>query len=193
MNKNPPKIDPNKPKIISNDSVPNEVKIIRNILKEMDIEDYDQNIIPQLLDFSYNYTSEILNLSKNFSRHRTNNSSYPPESVNSTVTRNKLNDPNINLADVQLACRTIYDIEERKSVSKPNNFRMAEYAKSVNSKGLTKIGNNERLPLPADKYCVYNSTYERRDLDQVASEVERSKRSRMEEIEDVMKWSSNQN
>ena len=163
MSKPPQKPTPTqeKPKIYDN-SLPNEVKIIRHLLKEMDINDYDPQVIPQLLDFAYNYIAEILEKSKDLSEHAGHHE--------------------IELSDVKLGCSMQYRSEERKNTKLPSNFKLAEYARKINEKPLKKeisqnlgLGNKENSKLPVDRYCVHFPTYERKDVDEVVRIVEERK------------------
>ena len=41
-------------------SIPEEAKVMKQILAELDITDYEPQVIAQMLDFSYEYLTEIL-------------------------------------------------------------------------------------------------------------------------------------
>lgn len=155
MSKNKQHNLPNQlPPQIKEDSLPLEAKIVRNLLKEMDIHDYEPHVITQILDFAYNYTADILTTSQQLSAHA--------------------NHSKIELSDVKLACDIKFQQEERKNVKLPSNFKLNEYAKNINSKNLKPVINNNKLP--ADRYCVHTANYEKRDIKEVSKYVEEGKK-----------------
>ena len=86
------------------ESVPEEVKVMKQILQEMDVHDYDPCVIEQMLDFSYTYLTEILEDAKAFSEHADRNE--------------------IELEDVKLAVKMDYDKNKRNAANLPSRHEI---------------------------------------------------------------------
>merc|ERR1712110_819478 len=120
------------------ESLPDEVKVMKQILHEMDVKDYEPCVIEQMLDFSFTYLTEVLGDAKVFSEHAGRDV--------------------VALDDVKLAVKMEHDKNKRNAASLPSRNSLVRISREKNSTPIEPKPIQQKLP--ADRFCMHQSNFE---------------------------------
>ncbi|XP_058057986.1 transcription initiation factor TFIID subunit 9 [Anopheles bellator] len=123
--------------------VPKDAQVVKSILKELGVQDYEPRVINQLLEFTYRYVTCILDDAKIYANHA----------------RKKV----IELDDVKLATQMILD---KAFTGPPPRDILLEIARNRNATPLPLIKTHCGLRLPPDRYCLSACNYKLRAAQQ---------------------------
>uniref|UniRef100_A0A1L8DFQ9 Putative transcription initiation factor iid n=1 Tax=Nyssomyia neivai TaxID=330878 RepID=A0A1L8DFQ9_9DIPT len=115
---------------------PKDAQIIKSILKELGVTDYEPRVINQLLEFTYRYVTCILDDAKMYANHA----------------KKKF----IDAEDVKLASQMVLD---KTFTSPPPRDVLLDLARSKNTAPLPLIKPHCGLRLPPDRYCLSACNY----------------------------------
>ncbi|KAF6033810.1 TAF9B [Bugula neritina] len=121
-------------------TVPHEVQVIQAVLKDMGVTDYEPAVVNQLLDFTYRYTTDILDDAKAFSAHAGKKS--------------------IDVEDTKLAVQLKLD---KSYTNPPPRELLLDVATHRNSQSLPLIKPYTGPKLPPDRYCLSAMNYQLRN------------------------------
>ncbi|KAH0553915.1 transcription initiation factor TFIID subunit 9-like [Cotesia glomerata] len=116
--------------------VPKDAQVIMSIIKDMGIEQYEQKVINQLLEFTYRYITCTLDDSRIYASHA----------------KKKF----IDLDDVRLAVKMQL---EKTFTNPPPRDVLLEVARAKNNIALPFVKPNNGLRLPPDRYCLIAANY----------------------------------
>ncbi|CAF0923182.1 unnamed protein product [Brachionus calyciflorus] len=102
------------------------------VLKDMGIEDFEHRVISQLLEFSYRYTTNLLDEAKAFSTHAGKKT--------------------IDSEDIKMAIRSKVDFS---FTSTPPRDLIMEISKTKNKNPLPPIKDHSGIRLPPDRFCLH--------------------------------------
>lgn len=117
-------------------NMPKDAQIMASMLRDMGVAEWEPRVINQLLEFSYNYVTTILDEAKMLSTHA----------------RKK----NIDVEDVQLAVQMYTD---KNVTCPPHRDLLLEVARSKNASTLPVPKPNSGLRLPPDRFCLNACNY----------------------------------
>ncbi|XP_067944314.1 transcription initiation factor TFIID subunit 9-like [Watersipora subatra] len=117
--------------------VPRDVLVIQSILKDAGVTDYEPAVIPQLLDFTYRYVTDILDDAKAFSSHAGKKS--------------------LDVEDTKLAVQLKLD---KSYTNPPPRELLLDIASHRNSQSLPVIKPYTGPKLPPDRYCLSSMNYQ---------------------------------
>jgi len=120
--------------------LPTDELAMRAILKDMGVTEYEPRVVQQMLEFSYRYTTEVLEEAKLYSNHA----------------RKK----QIDLDDVKLA---VTNRGDRTGRMPPRIDLLQEMTKSKNSAPLPAIKSFSGPRIPPDRYCLTGVTFKVKD------------------------------
>ncbi|CAK9298043.1 unnamed protein product [Gordionus sp. m RMFG-2023] len=123
------------------ENIPKDAITIKNMLKELGVYEYQPSLINILLDFTYKYTTDVLEDAKVYSNHA--------------------NKRNIDIEDVKLSFNDRTKNQDKRVVA--NNI-LIDAAKSKNSNPLPLIKEHIGLNLPPDRYCLLAPNYKMKSL-----------------------------
>merc|ERR1711879_929707 len=101
---------------ITHHAIPDEARVMKQILEELGITDYDPQVVTQMLDFSYGYLTEVLSDSQAFAKHRDCGA--------------------IDIEDVKLATKNKQERSKRGSSLLPSRSTVSKVASKRNEKPL---------------------------------------------------------
>lgn len=106
------------------------------VLKDMGIEDFEPRVISQLLEFSYRYTTTLLDDAKAFSTHAGKKS--------------------IDSEDIKMAIRSKVDFS---FTTTPPRDLLIELSKNKNKNPLPPIKDHSGIRLPPDRFCLHAQNF----------------------------------
>lgn len=121
---------------LASKAMPKDAHVMASILSDMGISEWEPRVINQLLEFSYNYVTSVLEDAKMLSGHA----------------RKK----NIDVEDVRLAVQMY---SEQNVTSPPPRDVLLEVARTKNSSSLPIPKPNCGLRLPPDRFCLSSCNY----------------------------------
>jgi transcription initiation factor TFIID subunit 9B len=131
---------------IKHNVIPDEHRVMKTLLEELGVSDYDPQVVTQMLDFSYSYLTDILSDSQSFSKHAGRSA--------------------IDIEDVKLATKYKHERSKRGSAILPDRSKVAKFAKNRNEKKLDQA-KSENNKLPAPRFCYNKENFKMVDLDPV--------------------------
>lgn len=138
--------------------VPRDVRLLHLIFATQGIQNYQDHVPLQLMDFAHRYTTAILKDAITYGDHAKN--------VNGgTASSNAVNTDDIRLA---IAAKTNYQFKPT-----PTKELMLELAYERNSKSLPPVIPKWGLNLPPEKYCLTAKDWD--SLEEETSEAKRRK------------------
>lgn len=141
--------------------VPRDVRLLHLIFATQGIQNYQDHVPLQLMDFAHRYTTTVLKDAVTYSDHS--------RSVNGgSGSTNTVNTDDIRLA---IAAKTNYQFKPT-----PPKELMLELAHERNSKPLPPVIPKWGLNLPPEKYCLTARDWD--DLEEEQAELEGRKRQR---------------
>ncbi|CAK7895089.1 transcription initiation factor TFIID subunit 9 [[Candida] anglica] len=143
--------------------VPRDVRLLHLIFATQGIQNYQDHVPLQLMDFAHRYTTGVLKDALTYNDHSKSTSSGISSSSNSTV-----NTDDIRLA---IAARTNYQFKPT-----PPKELLLELAQERNSKPLPPVIPKWGLNLPPEKYCLTGKDWDSiddEDKDNVNSKKQR--------------------
>jgi len=117
-------------------AMPKDAQVMGSILRDMGICEWEPRVINQLLEFSYNYVTCVLDDAKQFSNHALKKS--------------------IDVEDVRLAVQMF---TEKNVTTPPSRDTLLEVARSKNISTLPIPRPNSGLRLPPDRFCLTACNY----------------------------------
>lgn len=120
----------------ANKSLPKDAQVMASMLRDMGITEWEPRVINQLMEFSYNYVTTVLEDAKLLSGHA----------------RKKT----IDVDDVRLAVQMYAD---QKVTSPPSRDLLQDVAREKNSSSLPIPKPNSGLRLPPDRFCLNAANY----------------------------------
>ncbi|KAK3913882.1 Transcription initiation factor TFIID subunit 9 [Frankliniella fusca] len=123
-----------------NPNFPKDAQVIMSMLKDMGVQDYEQRVLNQLLEFTYRYVTCILDDSRVYATHAKKKT--------------------IDLDDVKLAVNMQLD---RSFTTPPPREILLEVARSKNSQPLPVVKPSCGIRLPPDRYCLSSVNYKLRN------------------------------
>ena len=117
-------------------SVPKDAEVMAGILRDMGVMDWEPRVINQLLEFSYNYVTNVLEDAKMFSSHAQKKS--------------------VDVEDVRLAVQMF---TEKNVTTPPSRDSLLEVARAKNISTLPIPKPNSGLRLPPDRFCLTACNY----------------------------------
>jgi len=117
-------------------SVPKDAEVMAAILRDMGVMDWEPRVINQLLEFSYNYVTNVLEDAKMFSSHAQKKS--------------------VDVEDVRLAVQMF---TEKNVTTPPSRDSLLEVARAKNISTLPIPKPNSGLRLPPDRFCLTACNY----------------------------------
>ncbi|CUM63384.1 uncharacterized protein PRCAT00000958001 [Priceomyces carsonii] len=126
-----------------NNAVPRDVRLLHLIFATQGIQNYQDHVPLQLMDFAHRYTTSVLKDALVYSDHT--------KTINANTNLNSTANTTVNTDDIRLAiaARTNYQF---KPV--PPKELMLELAHERNSKPLPPVIPKWGLNLPPEKYCL---------------------------------------
>ncbi|UJR36948.1 hypothetical protein I4U23_029657 [Adineta vaga] len=115
--------------------LPKDGLVVQTMLQEMGITNYEPKLIPMVLDFMHQYTTDVLEEAKLYSIHAGRKQ--------------------VELEDIKLACQNW--AEEHSTM--PAKDTITELAKAKNRNQLPPIRNFSGPRLPADRFCLLAPNY----------------------------------
>ena len=106
------------------------------VLKDMGIEDFEPRVVSQLLEFSYRYTTNLLDDAKAFSTHAGKKT--------------------IDSEDIKMAIRSKVDFS---FTTTPPRDLLMEISKSKNKNPLPPIKDHSGIRLPPDRFCLHAQNF----------------------------------
>lgn len=106
------------------------------VLKDMGIEDFEPRVISQLLEFSYRYTTNLLDDAKAFSTHAGKKS--------------------IDSEDIKMAIKSKVDFS---FTTTPPRDLLIELSKNKNKNPLPPIKDHSGIRLPPDRFCLHAQNF----------------------------------
>ncbi|CAF3523975.1 unnamed protein product [Rotaria sordida] len=119
--------------------LPKDGIVVQTMLQEMGITNYEPKLIPMVLDFMHQYTTDVLEEAKLYSIHAGRKQ--------------------VELEDIKLACQNW--AEEHSTM--PSKDTLTELAKNKNRNPLPPIRNFSGPRLPADRFCLLAPNYKLKD------------------------------
>lgn len=165
-------------------NIPRDLKTLHLLLGAHGIDEYEDTVLLQLLDFSYRYTKEILKEALEYNEfavvnqpkplpapiHTRSNVNGEPSTIDINHTDNTdelrkkvLNGSRMTVDDLRLAINTKTQFQF-KQVSQPKEL-MLQLAQERNKKPLPKLPAQYGMRLPPEKYCLTN-------VENIAEEIE---------------------
>ncbi|KAE8749260.1 hypothetical protein FOCC_FOCC003967 [Frankliniella occidentalis] len=123
-----------------NPNYPKDAQVIMSMLKDMGVQDYEQRVLNQLLEFTYRYVTCILDDSRVYATHAKKKT--------------------IDLDDVKLAVNMQLD---RSFTTPPPREILLEVARLKNSQPLPVVKPSCGIRLPPDRYCLSSVNYKLRN------------------------------
>jgi len=117
-------------------TMPKDAHVMASILRDMGIAEWEPRVINQLMEFSYNYVTTIIDDAKMFSGHA----------------RKK----NIDVEDVRLAVQMYTD---KNVTSPPHRDMLLEVARTKNTSTLPIPKPTSGLRLPPDRFCLTSCNF----------------------------------
>ncbi|GEQ72185.1 hypothetical protein JCM33374_g5871 [Metschnikowia sp. JCM 33374] len=139
--------------------VPRDVRLLHLIFATQGVQNYQDHVPLQLMDFAHRYTTSVLKDAVTYGDHA--RSSNGGNSANTTV-----NTDDIRLA---IAAKTNYQFKPA-----PAKELMLELAHERNSKSLPPVIPKWGLNLPPEKYCLTAKDWD--SLDEEKNDIEANKR-----------------
>merc|ERR1711879_604569 len=127
---------------ITHHAIPDEARVMKQILEELGITDYDPQVVTQMLDFSYGYLTEVLSDSQAFAKHRDCGA--------------------IDIEDVKLATKNKQERSKRGSSLLPSRSTVSKVATKRNEKPLDAPKSDRHMP-PV-RFCYNEENYEMEPL-----------------------------
>lgn len=124
-----------------NPNYPKDAQVIMSMLKDMGVQDYEQRVLNQLLEFTYRYVTCILDDSRIYATHAKKKT--------------------IDLDDVKLAVNMQLD---RSFTTPPPREILLEVARLKNSQPLPVVKPSCGIRLPPDRYCLSSVNYKLRNI-----------------------------
>ncbi|KAI6658530.1 Transcription initiation factor TFIID subunit 9B-like [Oopsacas minuta] len=115
----------------SNSHEPRDMSVMRSILKEMGVTDYEPAVLHQLMEFTYKYITGVLEDAKVYSEHASKDE--------------------IDLRDVKLALEM--RLNHCYTLPPPREF-LLEIARDKNSTPMPLINERFGIRLPPDRFCL---------------------------------------
>ncbi|CAF1382180.1 unnamed protein product [Adineta ricciae] len=119
--------------------LPKDGIVVQTMLQEMGITNYEPKLIPMVLDFMHQYTTDVLEEAKLFSIHAGRKQ--------------------VELEDIKLACQNWAEGHS----TMPSKDTLTELAKGKNRTPLPTIRNFSGPRLPADRFCLLAPNYKLKD------------------------------
>ncbi|CAF1192253.1 unnamed protein product [Adineta steineri] len=119
--------------------LPKDGLVVQTMLQDMGITNFEPKLIPMVLDFMHQYTTDVLEEAKLFSIHAGRKQ--------------------VELEDIKLACQNW--AEEHSTM--PSKDTLTELAKGKNRNALPPIRNFSGPRLPADRFCLLAPNYKLKD------------------------------
>ena len=117
-------------------AMPKDAQVMASILRDMGILEWEPRVINQLLEFSYNYVTCVLDDARGFSNHAQKKA--------------------IDVDDVRLAVQMF---TEKNVTTPPTRDTLLEVARSKNSSTLPIPKPSSGLRLPPDRFCLTACNY----------------------------------
>lgn len=117
-------------------SLPKDAQVMASMLRDMGITEWEPRVINQLMEFSYNYVTTVLEDAKLFSSHA----------------RKKT----IDVDDVRLAVQMYAD---QKVTTPPTRDLLQDVAREKNASSLPIPKSSSGLRLPPDRFCLNAANY----------------------------------
>ncbi|GMM42764.1 hypothetical protein FOG50_03085 [Hanseniaspora uvarum] len=154
-------------------NIPRDLKTLHLLLGAHGIDEYEDTVLLQLLDFSYRYTKEILEEALEYNEfavvnqpkplpapiHTRSNVNGEPSTIDINHTENieelrkkVLNGSRMTVDDLRLAINTKTQFQF-KQVSQPKEL-MLQLSQERNKKPLPKLPTQYGMRLPPEKYCL---------------------------------------
>ena len=131
-------VQPNRDK-----SKPRDARLLHLLLTNLSVQEYEENVLLQLLTFAHNYVYSSLSDAQTFADHRL--ASAPASTIASG------NGSGIELGDIKLAISSKLN-HSFKGIP-PKEF-LLELAGERNRRALPSVGPGFGLRLPPEKYCL---------------------------------------
>ena len=140
----------NNPIEVKTNALPDEHRVMKTLLEELGVTDYDPQVVTQMLDFSYSYLTDILSDSHTFAKHANRSA--------------------VDLEDVKLATQFKHEKAKKGSSILPDRTRVSNFARTRNQKKLEppKSQNNN---LPANRFCYNEENYQMKDSNKIRAEM----------------------
>ncbi|KAJ5067180.1 taf9 RNA polymerase ii tata box-binding protein (tbp)-associated factor [Anaeramoeba ignava] len=119
------------------DNLPQDARVIEQILHSMGIEEYDPQVLPQLLEFIQKYTSEVLEKAQKYAQH---------------AKRNQIEESDVTLA---ITNQVAYSFQKP-----PSRKLLADFAKARNAVPFPQIRFKYGVHLPTEEYSLTNANYQ---------------------------------
>ncbi|XBW34836.1 hypothetical protein QEN19_000403 [Hanseniaspora menglaensis] len=165
------------------DNIPRDLKTLHLLLGIHGVDEYEDTVLLQLIDFSYRYTKEILLEALDYNEYSVLNQPQPlPAPIHSKSNVNGessnidiTNGENVEDLKKKIACgskMTIDDLRlaistktqfQFKQVSQPRDL-LLQLAQERNKKPLPKLPLQYGMRLPPEKYCLTNLNIEDEDV-----------------------------
>ncbi|GBL51031.1 Transcription initiation factor TFIID subunit 9 [Candidozyma auris] len=139
--------------------IPRDVRLLHLIFATQGIQNYQDHVPLQLMDFAHRYTTSVLKDAVMYNDHAKN-------AMNTTSSTSTVNTDDIRLA---IAARTNYQFKPT-----PPKELLLELAHERNAKPLPPVIPKWGLNLPPEKYCLTARDWE--SLEEEAADSESSKR-----------------
>lgn len=139
--------------------VPRDVRLLHLIFATQGVQNYQDHVPLQLMDFAHRYTTLVLKDAVTYGDHAKNSNG------------SSLNNATVNTDDIRLAiaAKTNYQFKPA-----PAKELMLELAHERNSKSLPPVIPKWGLNLPPEKYCLTAKDWD--SLEEEKNEMEASKR-----------------
>ncbi|XP_064394746.1 transcription initiation factor TFIID subunit 9-like [Halichondria panicea] len=125
---------------------PKDAAVMEAILKEMGVQEYDPNVVHQMLEFSYRYVTNVLEDARMYSEHAQKKE--------------------IDVSDVKLAVQT--RVDHSFATPPPRDF-LIEVARKKNSTPLPLIPEKFGPRLPPERYCLTANNYKLKEKQKAPS------------------------
>jgi len=122
---------------------------MRAILKDMGITEYERRVVQQMLEFTYRYTTEILEEARVYSNHAKNTSNH-----------SKSSSKGIDIDDIKLA---VSNYGDRASRAPPRTDLLHEMARQKNNQPLPPIKQFSGPRIPPDRYCLSAANFKAKE------------------------------
>merc|ERR1711892_154792 len=129
--------------------IPQDELAMRAILKDMGITEYERRVVQQMLEFTYRYTTEILEEARVYSNH-----------AKHSTTQSKSASKGIDIDDIKLA---VGNYGDRASRAPPRTDLLHEMARLKNNQPLPPIKPFSGPRIPPDRYCLSGANFKAKE------------------------------